>query len=501
MILAHDLGTTSNKASLYRDDGAIVASVTVSYPVDFGVGGKAEQHADDWWQAVAAATRQLLSQTHTSPAAVACVVFSGQMMGAVLLDAQGQPLRPAIIWADTRSQREADHLIAQVGMERAYAITGHRINATYSLSKLMWVRANEPALWARVRHVLLAKDYVAFCLTGRMVTDPSDASSMNAYDQRSGHWSDELLGAAAIDPALLPEIVASTAVVGGVTPAAARITGLLAGTPVVIGGGDGPAAALGAGIIAPDSGAYAYLGSSSWVSLAADQPLYDPYMRTMTFNHVIPGRFVPTATMQAGGASLEWVVDLLAPGHPAERYGRLFAEAAEVAAAEEGLLFLPHLLGERSPYWNPRARGAFIGLAKHHGQAHMVRAVLEGVAMNLLTGLRAFEEQGSPVGPIDAIGGGARSDVWLQILADTWGRSVRRRSLVDEANSLGAAIIGGVAVGLFKDFTIAPSLSQVEQVFLPDMQRHALLIEQYGWFLEAYQRLEPVFDALQRPAK
>lgn len=494
-VLAHDLGTTGDKAALYDAEGRLVAATTAPYDTHYGPGGEVEQDADAWWDAVCLATRGLLAHTGWDPGGIAAVSFSGQMMGAVLLDAGGRPVRPAIIWADTRSQAECQALVDRVGMERGYAITGHRLNPTYSLSKVMWVRAHEPDAWARTRAVALAKDVVALQLTGRLATDPSDASSTNAFDQRTGSWSEELLAAAELDAGLLPEVLPSTTVVGTVLPEAASATGLAAGTPVVMGGGDGPCAALGAGIVAPESGGYAYLGSSSWVSLAADRPLHDPDMRTMTFNHVVPGRFVPTATMQAGGASLEWIVDVLAPGRQPGRYDRLVAEAAAVDAAGEGLLFLPYLLGERSPYWNPRARGVFLGLAKRHGPAHLARAVLEGVAMNLRVGLEAFEERGAKLDRLDAIGGGAASDVWLQVFADVWGLPVRRRSLVEEANALGAAVVGGVGVGLFDGFDVAPRLSSVQAEFVPDPARHTAYDRPYRRFLDAYRRLEPLFDA------
>jgi xylulokinase len=359
------------------------------------------------------------------------------------------------------------------------------------------VRNHEPEVWSQTRTVLLTKDYVAFRLTGRIATDPSDASSTNAYDQNAGRWSEELLGAAEVNVDLMPEVVPSTTVLGGITEDAASETGLRSGTPVVMGGGDGPCAALGAGITSPESGAYTYLGSSSWVSLAADRPLLDPQMRTMTFDHVIPERFVPTATMQAGGASMEWVADLLAPGRASDRYKRLVKAAADVEAADDGLIFLPYLLGERSPYWNPRARGSFIGLAKHHGPAHVTRAVMEGVAMNLRVGLLAFEEMGDRIDVVDAIGGGARSNVWLQIFADVWGKTVRRRSLVDEANSLGAAVVAGVGVGLFDDFEVASQLSRVETAFQPDPGRARRYETRYQQFLDAYERLVPLFNELQ----
>ncbi|CAN5613007.1 xylulokinase [soil metagenome] len=490
MIISHDLGTTGNKATLVDAHGVVVAAVTVAYDTDFGQGGKAEQDPREWWRALCEATQQLLA-AHPG-ADIAGVSFSGQMMGAVLLDGDGEPVRPAIIWADTRSTAQADQLIERVGMERGYTITGHRLNATYSLPKIMWVRDTEPDVFGRARHVMCAKDYVAYRLTGVMATDPSDASGTNAYDQAAGTWSGELLEAAGIGD-LFTEIVSSTQVIGTVTASAAFETGLIAGTPVVMGGGDGPMAALGVGVVDAASGAYAYLGSSSWVSFASDAPLHDPLMRTMTFNHVIPGRYVPTATMQAGGASLQWIVEALEPGDFSAYEGLLDA-AAHATASEDELYFLPHLLGERSPYWNPRARAAFIGLARHHDRANLVRAVVEGVAFNLFTGLEAFTSTGATIASIDAIGGAANSAPLLQIFSDVWGLPIRRRALVDEATALGAAVVGGVAVGLFDDFSIAGRLSDLTGDFAPDEARHTAYLRSHARFLDAYQRIEPWFE-------
>jgi xylulokinase len=470
VIISHDLGTTGDKATLVDADGAVVASTTAGYPVDFGSGGKAEQDAEAWWEAVCTATRRLLEQVPAAAAQVAGVSFSGQMMGAVLVDGAGDPVRPAIIWADTRSTAQTDQLIERIGMDAGYRITGHRLNPTYSLTKVMWVRD----------------------------TEPSDASSTNAYDQAAGGWSAELIEAAGLDRALFPEVVPSTTVVGTVTSWAAARTGLTEGTPVVLGGGDGPMGALGAGIVDAADGAYTYLGSSSWVSLAADAPLHDPLMRTMTFNHVVPGRYVPTATMQAGGASLQWIMETLAPGDET-RYERLLAGVAKVPAAADGLYFLPHLLGERSPYWNPRARAVFAGLARHHGPEHLTRAVVEGVGFNLYTGLLAFNQNsadGTRIGRIDAIGGAANSEPLLRIFADLWGIPVWRRNLVDEATALGAAVVGGVGVGLFDDFDIARRMSRRTLECPPDPAAHERSLGQYELFMDAYRRIEPWFDSL-----
>lgn len=494
MLIAHDLGTTGNKASLHDHTGRLVAAVTEAYPTHYGRHGRVEQDPQQWWVAVCDATRRLMEGAAVAPGQISAVALSGQMMGVVLLDEHGDPVRPSLIWADTRSGSQCRTLVDAIGAERGYRILGHRLNPTYSLTKLMWVRDFEPEVFARARRFCLAKDFVVSRLTGVVATDPSDASSTNAYDQENGRWSDDVLAAADISPSLFPEILASTTVVGGVTAAAAAATGLAAGTPVVMGGGDGPMAAVGAGVVSADDGAYVYLGSSSWVSVSSSKPLLDlPEMRTMTFDHVVPGQFVPTATMQSGGGSLSWIADLLAGTGDVPRFDRLVSEAGVVEASDDGLYFLPYLLGERSPYWNPAARAAFVGVGRQHGRAHLTRAVLEGVAFNLATCISAFRENGAAVDRVDAIGGGAVSDVWLQLLADVWGCTVRRRTVVEEANSLGAAVTAGVGVGLLPDFTVAGALSDVVAVFEPDAARNALYRARHEVFLDAYRRLEPWF--------
>jgi xylulokinase len=323
------------------------------------------------------------------------------------------------------------------------------------------------------------------------VIDPSDASGTNAYDQVAGAWSAELLEAAGIDATFLPEVVPSASVAGGVGAATAGSTGLRAGTPVVVGGGDGATSALGVGLVASDSAACATLGSSAWISIASDAPARDPRMRTVTFDHVIPGHFLPLGAMQAAGTSLEWLAETLGVGR--EGIAELVESTESTEAASEGLFFLPYLVGERAPIWDVNARGTFIGLSRHHGPAHLARAVLEGVAFNLYGTLRALSDSVRPIDTIDAVGGGARSDIWLQIMADTWGVPVRRRTIVDEANSLGAAVVGGMAVGLIDDWSTAGSLSQIDAVFEPDEGRHERAEAGYERFTDAYERLRSWF--------
>jgi xylulokinase len=362
----------------------------------------------------------------------------------------------------------------------------------------MWVRDHEPDLFARARHVCAAKDYVVGLLTGELVTDPSDASAMNAFDQHARGWSSTILGAAGLDPALFPDIVPSTHVAGTIRPTVAEECGLSPGTAVVVGGGDGPMAAVGAGVTAPEHGPYVCLGTSSWISLTSTAPLYDPGMATMTFDHVRPGHFVPTATMQAGAGSLDWLSEVLAPGHGSDRFTRLVDASTDVDASADGLYFLPYVLGERSPYWNPDARGTFVGLSRHHGPAELTRAVLEGVGFNLLTCIEAFRATGVQVETVDAVGGGAQSAGWLQVLADQWGCTVRRRTVAGAGNSLGAAVTAGVAIGSIDDFARGRELSQVTAEFVPDAERHAAYVARHMWFTQAYEALVPWFAGVRR---
>ena len=458
-ILAHDLGTTGNKASLYDGEGRMLASSFYGYGTELPRVNWVEQSPQDWWQAVCVSTRQLIAAARVQPQDVACVAFSGQMMGCVAVNRQAEALRPAIIWADQRAVAEAQLIVDGVGWERAYRITGHRASASYSGAKILWVRDHQPEIFRETYKFLHAKDYLVARLTGKFVTDLSDASGMSLYDLEAADWSPEILQAIDLDPALLPELHASTDVVGEVTAAAAAETGLAAGTPVVIGGGDGCCAAVGAGVVAEGS-AYNYVGSSSWIGIATREPVYDPTMRTFNWAHLVPGMYHPCGTMQAAGGSYQWVRDnlCLAERDAAARlkvspYELMNLQAEGSPPGANGLLFLPYLLGERSPRWNPRARGGYIGLTMKHTHADMVRATLEGITLNLRVILEAFEAQGACVDAMRVIGGGARGRTWRQIMANIYGKPILRPSLLEEATSLGAALAGGVGVGLFADFT------------------------------------------------
>ncbi len=502
LILAHDLGTSGNKATLCDPDGQMVASAFGAYPVSYPRPTWAEQNPDDWWRAVVETTRQLLQRTRARPEDIAVVGFSGQMQGCLPLDAAGRPLRPCIIWADQRAVAQADLLAERLGDKRVFQITGHRPTPTLSGPKILWLRDHEPEVFARTRKFLHVKDYVALKMTGQVATDRSDASGMNLYDLDRGAWSEEILQAIELDPSYLPEVHDSTDNIGEVTRAAADELGLAVGTPVVIGGGDGASAAVGAGAVA-EGPAYTYIGSSAWISFAARRPIYDPKRRIFNFAHMVPGLFVPTGSMQAAGGSYRWLRQEICglEGREADETGEDVYEimnrrAAESPPGARGLLFLPYLQGERSPYWNPKARGAFVGLQITHTRADLIRAVLEGIALHLRAILETYTESGARIDEVIVIGGGAKGALLRQILADVFGRPVLRPRLLDEATSLGAAVAAGVGVGLFRDFSIVSQFNPVLDRQAAEPGAEAV----YNWlhpvFMAAYEALVPVFDQL-----
>ncbi len=501
-IIAHDLGTTGNKATLYDRDGRLVGSVFYGYETEYAHTGWAEQNPENWWLAVCRSTRDLLAQTGVSKTGVACITFSGQMMGAVALDSEARPLRNAIIWADTRALAQEKWIGERVSFEEMYRISGHRLSPSYSLAKILWIRDNQPAIYHATHKFVHAKDAIVARLTGAFVTDPSDASGMNLYDLSSGSWSTRILEAVGLPIEKLPEIRPSSAVVGTVRAEVADEVGVAAGTPVVIGGGDGACATAGAGVIREGS-AYNYLGSSAWIALATPAPIFDPDYRTFTFAHVIPGMFMPTGTMQTAGASYQWTRDQLAGAEKQvaqalgiSAYELMNMEIDTIKPGAEGLFYLPYLLGERSPRWNPHARGAFVGLTIRHTRTHMFRAVLEGVTMNLRVILDAFRNQGRHIDAMRVIGGGARGRMWNQIMADLYGIPIQRLSILEEATSMGAALVGGVGVGIYSDWSMIEQMNAIAEVITPEAEARTAYDQIYPVFNAIYEALVPVYDQI-----
>ena len=492
-ILAHDLGTTGNKATLFSIDGALIASSTREYPTYYPKSGWVEQDPEDWWQAVILSTRELLEKSGTPPKAVACICFSAQMMGGLIVDEQGFPLHNMLIWADTRSARQEAEIIRRVGMEKAYRITGHRASASYSAAKLMWLRENVPEAYQKAYKLLNAKDFILHRMTGRFVTDYSDASGTNLMDLNRLEWSEEIMDALVIPSALLPELHASTDIAGGLTKEAAAACGLLCGTPVVIGGGDGSCACVGAGVVKEGS-AYNVLGSSSWISMASSAPLYDDAMRTFTWVHLNKNLYTPCGTMQAAGYSYRWFRDSLCPGMQYDAINSL-AEASRPGA--NGTLFLPYLLGERSPRWDHSARGAYVGLGIATSRGDMARAVMEGVALNLKIILDVLSGA-CPVDQVTIIGGGAKGELWLQILADVWQKPLQCIANPGEATSMGAAVCGGVGIGAFEGFHEVSRFTKPNRIFAPNKNNARLYESLSKAFEKAYHGLREADEALQQ---
>jgi len=499
-IIAHDLGTTGNKATLYDREGRLVGASFYAYSTEYAHTGWAEQDPRDWWQAVCQSTKHLLEETRVSKNDIACITFSGQMMGAVPLDKEARPLRNAIIWADQRALEQELWIAERLSFAEVYQITGHRLSCPYSLAKILWIRDHQPELYEATHKFVHAKDSIVARLTGNFVTDPSDASSMNLYDLEKGAWSGKILDAVDLPVDKLPQIRQSMDVVGEVRAAVADEIGVAAGTKVVIGGGDGACAAAGAGVI-QEGAAYNYVGSSSWIAISTPKPIYDPDYRTFTFGHVIPNMVMPTGTMQAAGASYQWTRDQLAlvEQQAAEALGisvyeLINLEIAQVAPGAEGLFYLPYLMGERSPRWNPHARGAFVGLTIRHSRAHLYRAVLEGITMNLRVILDAFRQQGTRIDAMRVIGGGASGRIWNQIMADVYGMPVHRLAILEEATSMGAALVGGVGVGLYPDFSMIETMNHIAGTVLPDPKAQAIYDRMYPVFNKIYTALVPIYE-------
>lgn len=378
------------------------------------------------------------------------------------------------------------------GAEAVYQRCGHRVSPAYIAPKILWLRAHQPEIFARTAHFLVPKDFIVHRLTGVYATDYSDASGTLLFDLTTRRWDAALLEKTGLNVDQLPFPYPSPAVVGEVTPGAAAATGLATGTPVVIGGGDGACAGIGAGVVEPGS-AYCVIGTSAWISVSTPTPIPDPLQRTMTFHHVHPERYAPMGVQQLAGGAREWAWRTLA-GDPGLD---LDSAAAEAAPGSGGLLFLPYLMGERSPWWNPLARGAFVGLAMPHGKPEMARAVLEGVTFGLNQILTILRGHVPGIQALRLIGGGGKSRLWQQILADIFGLPIHMLELKSEATSWGAAVAAGVGVGLY-DWSIAAERAQVVDIIDPNPATAARYAELAPIYSDLYLALAPIYERLGR---
>ncbi len=431
-LIGIDVGTSSVKGVAIGADGAVLARAESGYPLSTPRAGWAEQDPDDWWRA----TETVLAQLRATAGPPVGIGLSGQMHGLVALDRHDRALRPAILWNDQRTASECAEIEATVGLERLLELTGNRALPGFTAPKLLWLRANEPDVFQSIARIALPKDYVRLRLCGEHATDVADASGTLLLDVAARHWSEEMVSALGLEPAWLPRVLEGPTV-SGETPE---------GVPVAAGGGDQAAGALGVGVDRPGP-VSVVLGTSGVVFAALERYAADPEGRVHAFCHAVPGAWHAMGVMLSAAGSLRWLRDTVAPGIA---YDDLFAAAAGWPAGAEGLVFLPYLAGERTPHADPDARGAFAGLSIRHDRGALVRAVLEGVAFGLRDSLDLICDLGGRPALGRVSGGGARSELWLQIVASVLELPLERVA-VDEGAAFGAALLGGVAAGIWPD--------------------------------------------------
>ncbi|MHB8897956.1 MAG: xylulokinase [Thermoguttaceae bacterium] len=489
-LLAYDLGTGGNKASVYDAEGRLLAAEFDPYPTDYPQAGWHEQRPRAWWDSVVRSTRRILQAGAVDPSSVRALAISGHSLGCVPLDRAGRLLRESTpIWSDSRAAEQAAAFFHKIDPARWYRITGNGFPAPhYTMLKILWYRDHEPDMFRQIGKVIGTKDYVNYRLTGRIATDYSYASGCGVYDLSQWKYSQPLVEAAGLDADLLPQIVPSTETLGELTPEAAAELGLPKSVRVACGGVDNSCMALGARCFR-EGRIYASLGSSMWIAESSATPLLEERTRPYVFTHVVPGMFASALAIFSGGTSLRWVRDQLCTNLAADarRQGRdaydlmtALAETSPVGA--NMLLFNPSLAGGSSLDASPAIRGAFLGLDLGHTQADLVRAALEGIALNLrlvLDQLRRLANVGSEM---VVVGGGSRSPLWRQILADALQVDIVKTSVGQEAGALGAAAVAAVAAGLWDDFDRVDAAHQVESVTRPVPAN-----------VDVYEKLLPIF--------
>ncbi len=447
LFLGLDVSTTGAKALLIDERGDVITSATAPLSLSTPHPLWSEQDPREWWTGIAKSIRQALEMANVPGSAVTAIGLTGQMHGLVLLDEQGEVLRPAILWNDQRTGAQCDEMRARLGKEHLIQITGNDALTGFTAPKILWVQQNEPEIYAKARHILLPKDYIRYRLTGEYAMDKADGSGTILFDLKARNWSPEVLSALEIPADWLPPTFEGPAVTGVVSSWAAGETGLTKGTPVVGGAGDQAAQAVGVGAVQPGIIALT-LGTSGVVFAATESPLIEPEGRLHAFCHALPGHWHFMGVMLSAAGSLQWYHDNLAPQMS---FDDLVNEATDIPAGSEGLLFLPYLSGERTPYPDPLARGAWVGLTLRHTRAHLTRAVLEGVAFGIKDSFTLIQNAGlGEINQVRISGGGARSPLWRQIMADVLGVELVTVNTIEGA-AFGAALLAEVGAGIFKN--------------------------------------------------
>ena len=489
-LIGIDVGTTGSKVLVIDEEGRVRGSYTAEYPLYTPKPGWSEQHPEDWWRATVKAVKEAVKRSGVDPSSIEGISLTGQMHGLVILDKNYDIIRPAILWNDQRTAKEAEYINKLFG-EKIIEITGSMAHTGFTAPKILWVRNNEPSNFEKIHKFMLPKDYIGFKLTGDIVTDVNDASGTTLFDVKKRSWSYEIMSELKISSDIVPRAIESQEIRGELEPEVAKELGLKPHIPVGAGAGDQGAAGVGAGAI--EEGIISVnIGTSGVVFTGSDEYRYDPLGRLHSFCHAVPAKWHLMGVMLAAGGSLRWFRDNL--GHlerilgslmDEDPYNLLTREAERIPIGSEGLIFLPYLSGERTPHADPYARGVFFGISLKHGKGHMVRSILEGVAFGLMNSLELMMELGIKPREVRILGGGSRSKLWRKIIADVFGVGVYTLE-VDEGSSYGAAILASVGAGLYKSVKDAvDSVIKRKEFIEPDMELH----ERYKPYYEIYNRL------------
>lgn len=487
-----DISTTSAKALIIDETGKVMAIGSSPQPISQPQPLWSEQNPQDWWEGMVASIREALSEADLSGDDISAIGLTGQMHGLVMLDKSGEVLRPSILWNDQRTQQQCDDITETVGFSRLIELTGNRALTGFTAPKILWVRDNEPDVYEKCAHILLPKDYIRFKLTGDYATDLAGAAGTSLLNVAERQWSTEVLEALNIPQSWLPKVHEGTEITGEITEAIAELTGLKAGTPVVGGGGDQAAGAVGMGCVSPDKIGVT-VGTSGVVFAPLSDYAFEPEGRLHAFCHSVPEQWHFMGVMLSAAGSLQWYRDTIAPE---VSFDDLLAETEDIPAGSEGLLFLPYLTGERTPHPDPLARGAFIGLTSRHTRGHMTRAVLEGVAFGLKDSFTLIDNVGLPEQfEVRISGGGAKSPIWQQIIADIFGAPLVNVN-TPEAGAFGAALLSAVGVEAFADVASACSATITTGERVEPSENVTIYAEIYQQYTKLYPTLKEVFHQL-----
>lgn len=493
IFIGLDVGTSAVKALLLTAAGEVVGSYTSEYPLFSPQPGWSEQNPEDMWQASVAAIRGVLDKFAISPESVLGLGLSGQMHSSVFLDKNQEVIRPAILWNDVRTSAQCRFIEQTVEAQILHEEVCNPVLEGFTLPKVLWLREHEPENYAKLRCLVLPKDYVRFRLTGNLAMEVSDAAGMLMMNVREQVWSKQVLSRLDINEDILPPIIGSSEIAGTITAPAAEATGLKQGTPVVGGGADNACGAVGSGVVTPGRGMVS-LGTSGVLLAHLAEPKLTTAGTVHMFNSCVPGEFYMMGVMLSAGLSLNWLRKRL--GLENKPYDVLTKEAEAVPPGSRGLVFLPYLTGERTPHGDANARGSFVGLSATHGQGELIRAVMEGVALGLCDSVALLRSVGWDGTAIRALGGGARSRLWKEIIASASGLVLEEIN-IDEGPALGAAILAGVGTGTYKDVREASdAIIKVERTVEPNAEWSKIYAELYQVYKDLYPALKPSFDRL-----